>query len=60
MFSFKHYIEENESGDKLFAWEFKWNKNKKNKFSKTFLSGYSDLIISTETVSKENYNNFIS
>ncbi|HJO93474.1 MAG TPA: ATP-binding protein [Victivallales bacterium] len=54
------YIEENESGDKLYAWEFKWNKNKKIKFSKTFLSGYSNIIISTETVSQENYNNFIS
>ena len=54
------YIEENEAGDKMYAWEFKWNKKKKVKFSKTFLNGYANLLLQTEIITQENYTDFLS
>ena len=49
------YIEEH-SG-KLHAFEFKWNKKKKVKLSKTFSGAYPDSDF--QVVNKENYTDFI-
>ena len=50
------YIEEH-SG-KLFAYEFKYNPNKKVKISKTFTGAYSNSEF--QLINKENYSEFIS
>ena len=50
------YIEEH-SG-KLFAYEFKYNPNKKVKISKTFTGAYSNSEF--QLINKENYTEFIS
>lgn len=49
------YIEEREG--KLFAYEFKWNKNKKTKVPIAFEKAYSDS--SFELITSDNYENFI-
>ncbi len=54
------YIEENESGSGIFAWEFKWNPKKKSKFPKTFCSGYADLLKHTDIINPNNYTDFIN
>jgi uncharacterized protein len=54
------YIEENERGDSISAWEFKWNSKKRAKFSKTFTNGYADLIKNTDFINQGNYTDFIS
>jgi len=54
------YVEENESGNKMYAWEFKWSNKKNARFSKTFINAYSDLLEKKELVNPENYTSFIS
>ena len=54
------YVEENESGKKMYAWEFKWSNKKNVKFSKTFINAYTDLLEKKEFVNPENYTEFIS
>lgn len=49
------YIEEREG--KLFAFEFKWNMNKKAKFPNCFLENYSNA--ETKTIHRENFHEFI-
>lgn len=49
------YIEE--YNDKLYAYEFKWNKNSKKIFSKSFTGNYS--VSSTEIISPENMSKFL-
>ncbi len=49
------YIEENASS--IYAWEFKWNKNAKAKFAKTFLLGYSPSQLNI--ISPEKYEEFL-
>jgi predicted AAA+ superfamily ATPase len=50
------YIEEREG--KLFAFEFKWNSNKKVKIPTAFKKAYSDFEF--KLINKENYETFIS
>lgn len=49
------YIEENEG--KLYAWELKWNPNKKAKYSKTFTENYKPA--ETSVINRENYESFL-
>lgn len=49
------YIEEREG--KLFAYEFKWNKNKKVKLPKSFQNAYSDVHF--KVITPENFERFI-
>ncbi|MFY9310115.1 MAG: ATP-binding protein [Bacteroidia bacterium] len=49
------YIEE--MNGKLYAWEFKWNKEKKSSFTKTFVNEYQPA--ETNTISPENIEEFI-
>ncbi|MFA6403723.1 MAG: ATP-binding protein [Salinivirgaceae bacterium] len=49
------YIEEREG--KLFAFEFKWNMNKKVKFPNNFLENYSNIEI--KIIHRENFHEFI-
>ncbi|MCK5077940.1 MAG: ATP-binding protein, partial [Calditrichia bacterium] len=49
------YIEE--YGGKLYAYEFKWNPNKRVKFPKSFLNAYAEH--ETMVVSRANYSDFI-
>ncbi|MEE9438866.1 MAG: ATP-binding protein [Saprospiraceae bacterium] len=49
------YIEER--GGKLFAYEFKWSKNKKAKIPKTFMNAYPDS--ETMIVTQDNYDVFL-
>lgn len=51
------YIEEREQ--QLYAYEFKWSKNKANKrFPKTFLRNYEDSV--TTVITRENYEEFLT
>ena len=49
------YLEE--YNGKLYAWEFKWNKKAKVKFSKTFTRAYPDAQVGI--VTPENYSDFL-
>lgn len=50
------YLEEREG--KLYAYEFKWNVNSKNKISKTFLNSYPNAIV--KTITPQNIESFIN
>jgi predicted AAA+ superfamily ATPase len=50
------YLEEREG--KLYAYEFKWNANSKNKISKTFLNSYPNAIV--KTITPQNIESFIN
>ena len=50
------YLEEKDG--KLYAWEFKWSKEKRYRFPKTFLNNYSENI--TAIITRDNYLDFIT
>ena len=50
------YLEE--YNGKLYAWEFKWNRKAKVKFSKTFTRAYPDTQIGV--VTPDNYDDFLA
>jgi len=50
------YLEEIDG--KLFAYEFKWNKHKKAKISKTFTNAYPDAIV--KIITPDNFEEFIT
>ena len=47
-----------ETGGKLYAWEFKWNENAKVKIPSSFLDAYPGSI--TGTVNRQNYMDFLN
>lgn len=49
------YIEERDGN--IFAWEFKWNSKKKNRFTKTFTNEYHP--VETNTISPDNMEDFV-